>query len=175
MTSLRKGLSRWAFLATFGVAVLTGCVKTGSVVEQQPLAQKLPKTSTVGVVVKVMNPEWQVDADHLKEGLHQELAARGWKYGDNPDFMFEVTVVEFDKGSKGAVMFTGTGDAELHADVVLKSRDGNVAAKLAVTGNSKRQSSTTVGGFNTAWADSLPARAVRATIEQISEYLQSRG
>ena len=54
-------------------------------------------------------------------------------------------------------------------------RDGNVAAKLAVTGNSKRQSTTTVGGFNTSWADSLPARAVRATIEQISEYLQSRG
>ena len=80
-----------------------------------------------------------------------------------------------DKGSKGAVMFTGTGDAELHADVVLKTRDGVVAAKLAVMGNSKRQSSTSIGGFNTAWADSLPARAVRATIEQITEYLQSRG
>ena len=42
-------------------------------------------------------------------------------------------------------------------------------------GKSKRQSSTTVGGFNTSWADSLPARAVRATIEQISEYVQNHG
>ena len=98
--------------------MLSGCVKTGSVVEQQPLAQKLPRTATVGVIVEVLDPEWQVDADHLKEGLHKELAERGWKYGDNPDFMFEVTVVEFDKGSKGARMFTGAGEAELHADVV---------------------------------------------------------
>jgi hypothetical protein len=169
-----KALVRWAFVLMLGIAVLGGCVKTGSVVEQQPLAQKLPKTATVGVIVKVMNPEWQVDADHLKEGLHKELAAHGWKYGDNPDFMFEVTLTEFDKGSKDARMFTGAGEAELRTDVVLTPREGAVAAKLAVTGNSKRQSSTSVGGFNTAWADSLPARAVRATIEQISEYLQAR-
>ncbi len=174
-STFRRTFLHCAFLGTFGLLVLGGCVKTGSVVEQQPLAQKLARTATVGVLVKVMNPEWQVDADHLKEGLHKELAAHGWKYGDNPDYMFEVTVTEFDKGSKGAVMFTGTGDAELHADVVLKARDGSVAAKLAVTGNSKRQSTTTIGGFNTSWADSLPARAVRATIEQISEYLQTRG
>ncbi|MDB4934732.1 MAG: hypothetical protein JWP87_1704 [Labilithrix sp.] len=170
-----KSMIQWAFVAMLGIAVLAGCVKTGSVVEQQPLAQKLPKTATVGVIVKVMNPEWQADADHLKEGLHHELAAHGWKYGDNPDFMFEVTVVDFDKGSKGARMFNAGGEAELHADVVLKTRDGAIAAKLGVMGNSKRQSSTTVGGYNTSWADSLPARAVRATIEQISEYLQSRG
>ena len=169
-----RALLRWASACVLAVAILAGCVKTGFVVEQQPLAHKLPATATVGVVVKAMNPEWQVDSDHLKEGLHKELAAQGWKYGDNPDYMFEITVTEFDKGSKGAVMFTGTGDAELRCDVVLKTRDGNVAAKLAVTGNSKRQSSTTIGGFNTAWADSLPARAVRATIEQIIEYLRSR-
>ena len=175
-STFRRAFLHWALLATLGLLVLGGCVKTGSVVEQQPLgAGGLPRTATVGVIVKVRNPEWQVDADHLKEGLHKELAAHGWKYGDNPDYMFEVTVTEFDKGSKGAVMFTGTGDAELHADVVLKTRDGVVAAKLAVMGNSKRQSSTSIGGFNTAWADSLPARAVRATIEQITEYLQSRG
>ena len=65
-TTFRRALLQWAFLATFGLLVLGGCVKTGSVVEQQPLAQKLPRTATVGVVVKVMNPEWQVDADHLK-------------------------------------------------------------------------------------------------------------
>ena len=56
-------------------------------------------------MVKVLNPEWQVDADHLKEGLYKELAERRWKYGENPDYMFELTVVEFDKGSKGARMF----------------------------------------------------------------------
>jgi hypothetical protein len=169
-----KALVRWAFVLMLGIAVLGGCVKTGSVVEQQPLAQKLPKTATVGVIVKVMNPEWQVDADHLKEGLHKELAAHGWKYGDNPDFMFEVTLTVFYTGSMGARMFSGAGVAVLRTHVVLNTRDGPVAAKLAVTGNSKRQSSTSVGGFNTAGADSLPARAVRATIEQISEYLQAR-
>ena len=154
-----------------GIALLTGCVKTGSVVEQQPLSQKLPQSATVGVVVKNTNPDWAEDADHLKEGLHKELSEKGWKYGDQPDYVFEITFVEFDKGSKGARMFGAGGEAELHTLLEVKAKDGKTVAKLAVTGNSKRQSSTTVGGFNTSWADSLPARAVRATIEQITEYL----
>ena len=160
-------------MVVLGIALLSGCVKTGSVTEQQPLSQKVPRAKTVGIVVNAANAEWRDDADHLRDGLHHELAEHGWPFNPNPDFVFEITFVEFDKGSKGARMFGAGGEAELHCDVVLKTREGAVIAKLAVTGNSKRQSSTSIGGFNTSYADSLPARAVRATIEQISEYLQS--
>lgn len=153
-TFIGKGLLRLAFVAMLGVTVLGGCVKTGSVVEQQPLAQKVLHSGTVAVVVKTPNPEWQVDADQLKEGLLNTLA---------------------EKGNKAERMFVGSGEAELHCNLELKAKDGKTIAKLGITGNSKRKSTMKIGGYNTAWGDSLPGRAVIATIEQITEYLEAHG
>lgn len=161
-----------AFAGVLGVAVLTGCVKTGSVLEHQPLATGVLRNKTVGIVVNAPNPDWQQDAGKFKEGLFAALAQIGWKYSEQPDVIFDITWTDFDKGSKGARMFNVGGEAELHMGVIIRSPDGAVLAKLGITGNSKRQSSTTVGGYNTSWGDSLPDRAVRAAIEQISEYLK---
>jgi hypothetical protein len=158
--------------ALLGGTVLTGCVKTGDVLVEQPLAQKLPHTGTVGVVVNA-KPEWSVDADRMKEGLFHQLAESGWKHADSPDYVFEVTFVSFDKGSGAARAFNVGGEAELYAHVEVKTREGQRLAKLAVTGNSKRKSTVSVGGYNTAWGDNLPARAVSAAIDQIIEYLQA--
>ena len=46
-------------------------------------------------------------------------------------------------------MTVKTNSVVEHADVVLKARDGSVDANLAVTGNSKRQSTTTDGYLQT--------------------------
>ena len=170
-----KGITRLAFVAALGVTVLGGCIKTGSVVEQQPLAQKVPHSGTVAVVVKTSNAEWQADADQLKEGLLNTLAEKGGKYAEGADFVFEVTLVAFDKGNKAERMFVGSGEAELHSNLELKAKDGKTIAKLGITGNSKRKSTMKIGGYNTAWGDSLPGRAVIATIEQITEYLEAHG
>ena len=65
------------------------------------------------------------------------------------------------------------GEAELHTDVVMKTKEGAVIAKLGVIGNSKRKSSMSVNGVNTSIVDSLPSRAVHATADEICEYLQT--
>lgn len=165
-------LRSFAFAAVLGIAILAGCVKTGSVVEQQPLATGVLRNKTVAIVVNAKDPDWQTDAGKFKEGLFAALGEIGWKYSEKPDVVFEATWTEFDKGSKGARMFNVGGEAELHMDLVIHTPDGAVIAKLGITGNSKRQSRTKVGGYDTSWGDSLPDRAVRAAIEQISEYLK---
>ena len=161
----------WLVVIALG---LVACVKTGSVAEKQPLA-KIPAGKTMNVVVKNPEPDWQRDADALREGLLQRISdEKWWKAAPQPDVLVEITLTDFDKGNKAARMFAGTGEAELKADVVFKTSDGTVLGALAVTGNSRRKSTVSVGGFDTSWADSLPGRAVNATIDELVEYLASR-
>jgi hypothetical protein len=160
----------WSF-AIF--LLLIACVKTGSVTERRPLAP-IPANKTFNVVVKNPEPDWQRDADALREGLLTAFADHHWwKQAGAPDVVVEITLTDFDKGNKAARMFTGTGEAELKADVVFRSSDGTVLGDLVVTGNSKRPSHTTIGGYDTSWSDSLPGRAVRATIDQICDYIEA--
>jgi hypothetical protein len=124
MVSARISL-RLVFLIL--VAILTlSCVKTGTVTEKQPL-KPIGAGKTVGVVVKNPNPEWQKDADALRQGLVDAIAERKWwKYAEQPDVMIQITLTDFDKGNKAARMFVGTGEAELKGDVEFKSTDGDI-------------------------------------------------
>jgi len=169
--SMWEAVRALAVVALLGVAALGGCVKTGETLVEQPLSQKLPRTGTVGVIVNA-KPEWSVDADRMKEGLFNQLNEAGWKHGENPDYIFEVTFLSFEKGSGTARAFNVGGEAELYMHLELKTKEGKRLAKVAVTGNSKRSSTVTVGRYNTAWGDNLPARAVTAAIDQIMEYLK---
>jgi hypothetical protein len=174
VTLQRRG-DALALMALFAL-VLFACVKTGSVAVKKPIAKESlpPPERSVAVVVNNPDPEWQRDADGLRDGL---LAAfhekKWWKPGGEPDATFEITLTDFDKGNKAARMFAGTGEAELRASVVIRGKDGAEIGAFDVTGNSRRQSSVTVGGYNTSWGDSLPGRAVHATVEQIVEQVEA--
>jgi Domain of unknown function (DUF4410) len=161
-----------AFLFLLLVTCLVACVKTGSVTVKQAM-KPIPNEKTVAVTVKNPNPDWQKDADNLRDGLMGAFKdKKWWQSGPTPDATFEITLTAFDKGNKAERMFAGTGEAELQAEVVVKSSGGDTLGAFAVTGNSKRQSHTRIGGYDTSWGDSLPGRAVEATIDQIVDYLE---
>lgn len=157
------------------LAALGGCVSTGSVAEIQPLTADATTFALPQVAVLASDADWQKDASEFEKVLREKLQGGHWRAGGAP-LTIEVTFQTFDKGSKGMRMLFGGagGDAELTAAVVLKDGAGQVLAKLDAVGNSKRQSTTSVGGYDTSWGDSLPGRAVRALADQIVEYLASK-
>jgi hypothetical protein len=157
------------------LATLGACVSTGSIAETQMLTADVKSFAVPQITVVAADAEWQKDASEFQKVLGEKLQAGAWKAGGAP-VTCEVTFKAFDKGSKGMRMMLGgaAGDAELTAEVVLKDGAGQVLAKLDAVGNSKRQSTTSVGGYDTSWGDSLPGRAVRALADQIVEYFETK-
>lgn len=170
-----RSLSRCGALLTLLFASLAGCVSTGSIAETQLLTADAKSFAMPQITVIASDADWQKDASEFKKVLGEKLQGGAWKAGGTP-VTCEVTFKAFDKGSKGMRMMLGgaAGDAELTAEVVLKAADGKVLAKLDAVGNSKRQSTTSVGGYDTSWGDSLPGRAVRALADQIIEYFEAK-
>lgn len=153
---------------------LSSCVATGSVAETQPLTADLMAYKSSQVVVVAAEADWQKDATELEKVLSESFQKKGWWTSSGDPVVFEVTFKAFDKGKKGMRMLKLGGEAELVAGVVVKDGAGKVLAKMDATGNSKRQSTTSFGGYDTSWGDSLPGRAVRALADQIVEYVESK-
>jgi len=174
MTTSFHNFSLLPRLVCVAALALAGCVSTGSVNETQALTADLMTYKSAQIVVNAADADWQKDASEFKKVLSESFQKKGWWQSGGNGVTFEVTFKTFDKGSKGMRMVNLGGEAELVADVVIKDGAGMVLAQLEATGNSKRQSSTSFGGYDTSWGDSLPGRAVRALAGQIVEYVDAK-
>jgi hypothetical protein len=113
-------------LAVMGLAaLLVGCAGTTWSQVQTAPGYQAPKQAKVVVMVQTAGDDYLPDAlAELKSSMASELASKGITatFMQNPDGtpMTEVSVVEWDQGSRG-LRWLGFGGGEGHILVVVKS------------------------------------------------------
>jgi hypothetical protein len=154
-----------------------GCVQKGSVNEKQAFTAGLSSYKTASVEVVI--PDSVANSAKVKQQMADAVVAklRGASlFSDVPmsggDMTVKVNITNVDAGSKAAQAITGGGDAEVAATVDLfDTKQSKVVGSFDVTGNSKQNSSMTVGGVNMKAVDDTTNTACGAAADQIADYL----
>lgn len=164
-----------------GAAVVTGCVKTGTVNERAPIADlSAYKSASVAVEMPAGVKNGETEKTAFLTGIGERLEKRkvfSEIVAGGGDLTVKVKVNSVDTGSQlaRAVGPTAGGDAEVSATVELvDNKQGKSVGAFDVTGNSKKNAQTTVGGVNTAAMEDTTGRAFGAAADQIGEFLAKR-
>jgi hypothetical protein len=154
----------------------TGCVKKGSVTEAAPLLTSVSVFKSVQITVS--GSPSVVGLDELKSTLQQKLMAAKIFTEVRPeggDLQLQVVVTKSEKASELGTMFGGnSGAAEVQMDVkFVSSKDQKTLGQVAIMGNSKQNTSTSVGGIDTrALGGNQILKAYDQAADQLVEYLQ---
>lgn len=156
------------------------CVKSGTVAEKQPVASLAAyKTAQLSVEVPgdMKNGEQQKVAfssaisKRLKEkNIFTEVKP------DGGDVAIKVKVTKVDAGSDAmkALGPANSGAAEVAVTVELADASAKSLGAFDVTGNSKKNVQTSVGGVNTAAMEDATAKALDAAADEIAEFLAKK-
>ncbi len=157
----------------------TACVKSGSVAEKQPVASLAAyKSASVAVDVpsSMTNPEKYKSAFanaltlKLREKkIFTDVTTEGGEVA------IKVKVTKLDQGNSGLTAVGGNaGAAEIAASVELFDKENKAIGAFDVTGNSKKNMQTSVGGVNTAAMEDGATKAFEAAADEIVGYLEKK-
>jgi hypothetical protein len=173
-------MKRWIALLTLVLAGAVGCAKTGSVQERTPLTADLATYKSASIEVDIPQEVKNADTakthfqsqigDKLREKkIFAEVAPGGG------DMTLRVKVTKVDGGNKGlqALGPSNSGDAEVSMSIELfDSKQNKVVGAFDVTGNSKKNMQTSVGGVNTKAMEDTTDAAFGAAADEIVAYLE---
>jgi hypothetical protein len=173
-------MKKLVWIGMVAAALAVGCVKTGSVVERTPVsslsAYKVAKLE-VDVASEIKN------AEQTKSEFHSAIAERlkGKKVfndvvADGGDVFIKVKVTRVTEANKGlqALGPANSGSAEVYVTVEMTDKDGKAVGAFDVTGNSKKNVQTKVGGVNTAAMEDSTNKALGAAADEIAGYLAQK-
>lgn len=160
------------------LALALGCVKKGDVAERTPVAD-LGAYGQTAVAVEV--PEKVKDSQKHQQNLTNALSERLRKKGfdvvatDAATMLVKVKVTDVDEGSSLAAGMSAGGDAKVAMSVdLLAAKENNKSlGAFDVTGNSKSNTSTSVGGVNTKAIEDRASTAMEAAADQIADFLEA--
>ena len=175
-------MKRWIALLSLVLAAGSGvaCVKTGSTMEKAPFTADLATYKSASVEVDMPSDVKNADTsktqfqsqigDKLKEKkIFAEVAPGGG------DMTLRVKVTKVDGGNKGLQAMTAGGDSEVSASVELfDTKQNKVVGAFDVTGNSKTNTQTSVGGVNTKAMEDTTGAAFGAAADEIVAYLEKK-
>ena len=177
-------MKRWIALLSLVLAAGSGvaCVKTGSTMEKAPFTADLATYKSASVEVDMPSDVKNADTsktqfqsqigDKLKEKkIFAEVAPGGG------DMTLRVKVTKVDGGSKGmqALGPANEGAAQISASVELfDTKQNKVVGAFDVTGNSKTNTQTSVGGVNTKAMEDTTGAAFGAAADEIVAYLEKK-
>lgn len=180
-------MKRWIALLSLvlaGGAGLGGvaCVKTGSAQEKTPFTADLATYKSASIEVEVPSDVKNADTtktqfqsqlgDKLKEKkIFAEVAPGGG------DMTLRVKVTKVDGGNKGLQGLgpANSGSSEIAASVELfDTKQNKVVGSFEVTGNSKSNSQTSVGGVNTKAMEDTTGAAFGAAADEIVAFLEKK-
>ncbi|RLB64354.1 MAG: hypothetical protein DRI90_04740 [Deltaproteobacteria bacterium] len=155
---------------------LAACVSTGAVQASQPLTAPLTHKA-VAFELSSASAKLNEHEEPLKAALEEGFKEAGVfeKVGEPGDLTIKVTIAALDEGDETTRALNMGGEAEITLEVEMVDTKGTVLSKLTVTGNSARQSETSIMGRNLKWADKLTQRAVAAAVEQLVDYIKNAG
>jgi hypothetical protein len=172
-------MKRWIALLSLVLAAAagTGCAKTGSVQEKTPLTADLATYKSASIEVDIPSDVKNADTtktqfasqlgDKLREKkIFAEVSAGGG------DMTLRVKVTKVESGNKGLQAMSAGGDSEVSASVELfDTKQNKVVGAFDVTGNSKKNVNTSVGGVNTKAMEDTTGAALGAAGDEIVAYL----
>jgi len=168
-------------LALLGALLFVGCVHTGDVTEVSPVTAKLGSYHSVSVTAS--------SADGVKNGDQNAATLRSAVQDrlksdhvfadvvDDPaaaELVLACRITRSDEGSQLARGLSVGGDSEVEVNVDLVDKDKKKVGQLSVTGNSKKSSSTRIGGVDTDAIADTTGRALGAAADQIVGYVKSK-
>ncbi len=163
-------------MAALVLALAGGCAKKGEVVEKTPVADLGPYAQTA---VAVDVPTTIKNSAQAQQTLTNALVERLRKKGfdvvatDAATMIIKVHVSEVDGGNSGAAALGGSaGEAKATMSVDLVAQKENKSlGSFDVSGNSKKDMNTSIGGVNTSAMEDRSGRALEAAADQIAETL----
>ncbi len=167
-------------LAAVVFAASMGCVKTGTVAEKQPVASLAAYKSAS---ISVDAPSEMKNSEKYKSDFNNALAMRLKEKRifmdvtpDGGDVAIKVKITKMDTGSDvmRAVGPANSGASEVSATVELFDKESKAIGAFDVTGNSKKNVQTSVGGVNTAAMEDSTNKAIEAAAEEIALYLEKK-
>lgn len=167
-------------IAALVMAASLGCVKTGSVVEKQPVAG-LSAYKSASITVEA--PTDLKNAEQHKTGFVSALSAKLKEkriFADvtpeGGDVSIKVSITKMDEGNTAmrAIGNANAGASEVSASVQLFEKGSKPIGAFDVTGNSKSNTQTSVGGVNTAAMEDSTKKAIDAAAEEIALYLERK-
>jgi len=172
---MKRFIALTALVLAVGASV--GCAKTGSVQEKTPMSADLASYKSASIEVDLPGDVKNADTtktqfqsqlgDKLREKkIFAEVAAGGG------DMTLRVKVTKVEGGNKGLQAMTAGGDSEVSASVELfDTKQNKVVGAFDVTGNSKKNVNTSVGGVNTKAMEDTTGAALGAAADEIVAYL----
>lgn len=166
-------MNRFALLV---LVALAGCAKTGTVVEKTPVTQDLSAYHSVTIAVEVdasiENPDVQksqlstfLEKDIRDKKLFADVVA------DSGELAIKIKITKLDKPMTIAGVPGGQSDMEGTVELFDAKQSKSVGA-FDVTGTSKRNTSTSIGGVNTNTGEDPRKRALQAAADQIAEFIE---
>lgn len=171
-----------SLVLALAIPSLGACAKTGTVEASAPPAQKISSYKTVVVLVtstESKNSEKNVAAlrdatgAKLREaGIFSEVLGEEKKA--DAELALSLTIAKVDEGSQAMRAMGGGGDAEVEVSAdLLDVKQGNKSiGQFKVTGNSKKDVHTSVGGLDTSAVENTTGRALAAAADQVVEYMK---
>lgn len=173
-------MNRLLAMTTLGLSLVLGCAKTGAVQEKAPLTQDLSTYKSAAVEVEmpqdVKNADTRKSAfvtmvgDRLREKkLFTEIVPA------SGELTLKIKITSVDEGSKLAQAMgpSAGGDSEVAASVSLfDTKQNKQVGAFDVSGNSKKNVQTSVGGVNTSSMQDTTSRALGAAADEIAAYLE---
>ncbi len=159
------------------LALAAGCVKKGDVTERTPVGD-LGAYGATAVSVEV--PDKVKDSAKHQQNLTNALVERLRKKGfdvvatDAAAMIVKVKVTDVDEGSSLAAGLNASGgDAKvaMSVDLVAQKETHKSLGSFDVTGNSKSNTSTSIGGVNTKAIEDRASTAMEAAADQIADFL----
>jgi len=158
-------------------SLLLGCANTGTVVEKTPVTQDLSAyhTATIAVDVdpSVDNPDVQksqmstfVEKNLRDKKLFADVVA------DGGEIVLKIKITKLDKPMTLAGVPGGQSDMEGSVEL-FDSKANKAVGAFDVTGSSKRNTSTSIGGVNTNTGEDPRKRALQAAADQIASFIES--
>jgi hypothetical protein len=154
-------------------------VQKGSVNEKVPMTASLSSYKTASVEVNI--PDSVANSAKVKQQMNDAVTAKlraANLFSDVPmsggDMTVKVNITNVEGGNKAAQAISPVngGDAEVAATVELfDTKQSKVVGAFDVTGNSKSNSSLSVGGVNMKAVDDTTNTACGAAADQITDYL----
>lgn len=180
-------MKRWIALLSLSFGVLaagaqTACVQKGTTAEKAPFTADLATYKSASIEVEIPSDVKNADTtktqfqsqlgDKLKEKkIFAEVAPGGG------DMTLRVKVTKVDGGNKGLQGLgpANSGSSEIAASVELfDTKQNKVVGAFDVTGNSKSNTQTSVGGVNTKAMEDTTGAAFGAAADEIVAYLEKK-
>ncbi len=153
-----------------------GCAKTGSVTEKTPVAD-LGAYGSAAVAVDVP-PTVKNAAQHqstLTNALVERLRSKRFDVvaSDGAALLVKVKVVDLDEGSQLARGLNAGGESKVALSVELvDAKQSKPVGSFDVTGNSSKNTHTSINGLDTGAIEDTTSRALEAAADQIAEFLE---